>query len=272
MKASCYDVNGKVSEKIDLPKVFSTPIRKDLILRAVLSIQAKKRQAHGTDLNAGTKSSAAYHGRRRRVRWTMMNREMSRNQRIHGKVPGYLMYRARNTPSAVKGRQAFPPLTWTDFEQKMNKKEHALAIKSAIAATADRKSVETRGHKVKDIVELPIVFESGIEKITKTAVLKKLFEEIHLKSELERIGERTIRAGKGKFRGRKYRQKVGPLMVVVDDKNLSKAANNMPGVNVVRVDNLSVEYLAPGASPGRLTIFTKDAIAKLEGRGKKPVV
>jgi large subunit ribosomal protein L4e len=264
MKANLYDISGKVVEKIDLPKVFSTPVRKDLIIRAVLSLESKKRQAYGTDLKAGTKSSASYHGRRRRVRWTMMNKEMSRMQRIHGKVPGYLMYRARNTPQAVKGRQAFPPLTWKKWEQKMNDKERRLAIRSAIAATADRKSVEGRGHSVKEIAELPIIFESGIEKISKTSQLRKLLGEIKLSDELERTGNKTIRAGRGKLRGRKYRQKVGPLIVVMDDKALRKAAGNIPGVNVVKVDGLNVENLAPGAMPGRLTIFTKDAIAKLK--------
>jgi large subunit ribosomal protein L4e len=264
MKANLYDISGKIVEKIDLPKVFSTPVRKDLIIRAFLSFESKKRQPYGTDLKAGTKSSAAYHGRRRRVRWTMMNREMSRMQRIHGKIPGYLMYRARNTPQAVKGRTAFPPLTWKKWEQKMNDKERRLAIRSAIAATADRKSVEGRGHAVKAIAELPIIFDSAIEKISKTSQLIKLLDEIKLSDELERAEGKTIRAGRGKLRGRKYRHKIGPLIVVLDDKTIRKAADNIPGVSVARVDSLNVENLAPGAMPGRLTIFTKDAIAKLK--------
>ncbi|MGC8812751.1 MAG: 50S ribosomal protein L4, partial [Candidatus Aenigmatarchaeota archaeon] len=83
--------------------------------------------------------------------------------------------------------------------------------------------------------------------------------------EIERIKEKKIRAGKGKARGRKYKRKVGPLIVVTEDKGIGKAAKNLPGVEVCRVEKLSVEKLAPGASAGRLTIWTKSAIAKLGG-------
>jgi large subunit ribosomal protein L4e len=43
------------------------------------------------------------------------------------------------------------------------------------------------------------------------------------------------------------------------------AARNLPGVDVVLVKDLNVELLAPGAKPGRLTVFTKSAIEYLEG-------
>jgi large subunit ribosomal protein L4e len=42
-----------------------------------------------------------------------------------------------------------------------------------------------------------------------------------------------------------------------------KAAENLPGVNVVIVTDLNAEMLAPGTHPGRLTIWTSDAIKRL---------
>jgi large subunit ribosomal protein L4e len=263
MKVPIYDLNGNESGQVDLPKVFSTPLREDLIVRAFLSTMSKRRQPYGTDPTAGQKSSAGYHGRRRRVRWTMSGREMARMPRLHGKIPGYLMYRARTVPQTVKGRPAHPPKVEKVWTQKMNKKERQLAIKSAIAATSDKKIVAGRGHKVKGVKELPIVVVDAIEEVKKTKDLKKTLEGVGLKDELKRIEKKKVRAGKGTMRGRRYKRKTGPLLVVEKDKGVGKAAKNISGVNVTLAKNLSIEFLAPGAAAGRLTIFTKGAIEKL---------
>jgi ribosomal protein L4 len=45
---------------------------------------------------------------------------------------------------------------------------------------------------------------------------------------------------------------------------LSKAAGNIPGCEVATVDKLTAQMLAPGAVPGRLTLWSKKAIEKLE--------
>ena len=75
---------------------------------------------------------------------------------------------------------------------------------------------------------------------------------------------RKVRAGKGKHRGRKMKQAVGPLIVVVDGKGLADAACNVPGVQVTSVANLNTEMLAPGTHPGRLTLWTNSAIETLD--------
>ncbi|MCJ7560718.1 50S ribosomal protein L4, partial [Candidatus Bathyarchaeota archaeon] len=75
---------------------------------------------------------------------------------------------------------------------------------------------------------------------------------------------RKIRAGKGKRRGRKMKQAVGPLIVVVENKGLADAASNIPGVDIVTVNNLNTEMLAPGTHPGRLTLWTNGAIERLD--------
>jgi len=56
---------------------------------------------------------------------------------------------------------------------------------------------------------------------------------------------RTIRAGRGKMRGRKYKTPKGPLVVVGEDKGISLGARNHAGVDVVVVNNLNAELLAP---------------------------
>lgn len=260
MIAKVYSLEGKVLEKVKLPKVFSEPLRKDLILRAVLATLSKLRQPYGTDKLAGKRTSAHYHGRRR-VRWTMMGREMARMARLHGKIAPHMAYRARKVPQAVKGRRAHPPKPEKKFEQKINKKERRKAIRSAIGATANEKLVKERGHKFEG--KLPIVVEDAIEEIKKTSEIERVFEKIGLGEELKRVEERKIRAGKGTKRGRKYKVKIGPLIVVSKDRGIGKAVRNIPGVHVARVENLSALFLAPGAMPGRLTVWTKSSIKKL---------
>jgi large subunit ribosomal protein L4e len=269
MKVDVFDLQGKPVEKINLPKVFSQPIREDLILRAVLSSQSNRRQPYAPNLMAGKRSSAHYHGTRPgragASRYSMMGREMARLPRIHGQtVPG-MSYRVRFVPQAIKGRKAHPPRVEKIWSQKINKKERQIAIMSAIAATAKKELVLKRGHKVESIKELPIVVDDKIQEIKKTKDLVELLKKIGLTEELDRMSERKIRPGKGKNRGRKYKVKAGPLFVIVKDNGIVNAVRNLSGGNVCRVENLSAEYLAPGAHAGRLAIFTKSAMEKLSG-------
>jgi large subunit ribosomal protein L4e len=265
MKVSVFDLEGREIGKIELPKVFEEPIREDLILRAFLATMSKKRQPYGADIFAGKRTSAHYHGLRRitRPEVRMMDREMARLPRIHSKAPPHMLFEARLVPQARKGREAHPPKVEKVWEQKINKKEKKKAIRSAIAATAKKELVLKRGHKVEEVKELPIVIEDKIQEISKTKDLENFLKKIGLEKELERIRKKKIRAGKGKTRGRRYKRKTGPLIVITQDKGISKAAKNLPGINVCRVENLSAEVLAPGGVPGRLTIFTKSAIEKL---------
>src|SRR5579875_2665801 len=57
-----------------------------------------------------------------------------------------------------------------------------------------------------------------------------------------------------------------PIIVVSEDKGISRAADVFPGVEVVLARNLSLLDLAPGAVPGRLCIFTLSAIEELKRR------
>jgi len=262
MKIDVFDLKGNVKDKIDLPKHFSEKLREDLILRAVLSSQSKRRQPHGTDIMAGKRSSAHYHGYRRH-RWTMMNREMARMPRIHGKVSPHLYWRPMIVPQAVKGRVAHPPKIEKIWVQRMNKKERRLAIRSAIAASANTDIVLKHGHRFDTSKQLPIVVEDKIQELKKTKEIIEMLKNLGLGAELKRMEKKKIRPGRGKMRGRKYIKKVGPLIVVAEDEGLGKAAKSIAGINVCRINNLCAEYLAPGAMPGRLTIWSKSAIEKL---------
>ncbi len=259
---SVFGIDGKEVEKIDLPKVFSHPVREDLILRAFLAIQSHKRQPYGPNELSGMRTSAHYHGERR-SRYSMMNREIARHQRLHSKTVPFLFWQARVAPQTRGGRPSHPPVPEKNWYQKINKKERIKAILSAIAATSLKEIVKARGHKVDEIRELPIVVDDKIEEVKKSKEIVEFLKKIGLEEELERVKEKKVRAGKGKMRGRRYKKKVGILFVINEDRGISKAVRNLPGCEVVEVKDLSVEQLAPGGKPGRLTIFTKSAILKL---------
>ncbi len=262
MKINVYSKDGRAKSKIDLPSVFDSPFRPDLIKRSVLTLQSSKRQPYGTDIMAGMRTSAHYHAKRH-YRYSMMNKNMARMPRVHNTSP-HMSFKAKEVPQTVKGRRAHPPRTEKIWELTINRKEDVLALKSAIAATANKNLVQERGHKVNGLSELPLILEDDVQEIKRTKDFEKLLLSLGLKDELERCKIKKERSGIGKLRGRRYKKKIGPLMVISDDKGISKAAVNLPGVNVVNVSDLNTEILAPGASAGRLTLWSKSAVEKLK--------
>lgn len=72
-----------------------------------------------------------------------------------------------------------------------------------------------------------------------------------------------MRAGKGKGRNRRYKQKLGPLIVYNRDHGLVRAFRNIPGVSTVPVDCLNLLKFAPGGHLGRLVVWTEGAFRKV---------
>ncbi|MHA2376385.1 MAG: 50S ribosomal protein L4, partial [Candidatus Thorarchaeota archaeon] len=54
------------------------------------------------------------------------------------------------------------------------------------------------------------------------------------------------------------------LVVVGTDQGVSLAARNLSGVDIAEVHGLNAELLAPGTHPGRLVLWTKSALERLE--------
>ena len=76
------------------------------------------------------------------------------------------------------------------------------------------------------------------------------------------LKKKSVRAGKGKLRGRKYKANAGMLLVVGKEEKLKTNA-----FEIKRANNLSVSDLARGGL-GRLTIYTEMAIKDLEEKLK----
>ena len=95
-------------------------------------------------------------------------------------------------------------------------------------------------------------------------------QDLGLADEMKRIyGGVKRRSGTARMRGRTTKKKVGPLIVVSNDRGVGKAVTSIPGMEVVAVDSLSVLPLAPGGVAGRLTIWTSSAIEVLGSRSAK---
>ena len=262
MEIKILNTENKETGKQKMPEQFEEEIRPDLIKRAVEAIQANKRQSYGSDPRAGKKAAARL-SRRRRDYKGAYGKGLSRMPRKTLTRRGMQMiWVGAFAPGTVKGRRAFPPTSERILAQKINDKERKKAIRSALSATMDKKTVEQRGHKIP--ANYPFLLSSEFEKINKAKEIIKALNSLGLEAELERGAVKRIRAGKGKMRGRKYKTAKGPLLVVSEKCNATKAAQNVPGVDVVEINRINAELLAPGAHAGRLTLFTQSAIQKLE--------
>ena len=256
-------IKGEAKGEVKLPVQFKEEVRPDLIRRAVLALQSHKMQSHGISEDAGNKHSVRFSKRRREYRTTYGYGQARTPRKIMVRQGSRFVTMGANAPNTVGGRVAHPPRVEKVLEEKINDKERRKAIRSAIAATAVKEFVEKRGHKVGNVKELPIVFESKIEELKKAKDVEDLLEKVGLKDEVERAKEKKVRAGKGKMRGRRYKKKVGPLFVVSKKCDLLKAARNIAGADVYVVKDLNAEVLAPGAHPGRLVIWSEAALKEM---------
>jgi large subunit ribosomal protein L4e len=259
MSLTVHSLAGQEVGKLNNP--VSVPVRPDLIRKAVLVEQSWRIHPYGADPMAGQRSSAHYIGRRGAYH-SMMNREISRMMRVVNQ--GFLNLTARVVPQAAKGRKAHPPKSWKVWDKKINKKERDLALRSAIAATFDRDYVQGRGHRIDNVKHIPLVVESGVESVKKAKDVIAMLGKLGLEDELSRCSSRKVRSGKGKLRGRKYRTVKGPLIVASEDKGILKAAAGIAGVDAVLAKDLSVEDLAPGTHPGRLTIWSRSVLEAMK--------
>ncbi|MDV3244687.1 MAG: 50S ribosomal protein L4 [Nitrososphaerales archaeon] len=255
MKVDILGLDGKPSGKVDVPEVFSTELRPDLVKRAFWLVGSHGLQPQGRDPMAGERTSAETH-----------NPPTGTGQSRVPRVKGTRYSRsgmAGGIASVVKGRLPHPPRSEKVIYLKINRKERHLATESAIAYTANLDAVKGRGHRIKKAT-LPLVVSDDVETMAKTSELVGFLEKVGMSDELGRLyGGIKRNAGKARLRGRAYRKRVGPLFVVTNDRGLGKASGSIPGVDVVRVEDLSVLDLAPGGVSGRLTLWTESAVTAL---------
>ncbi len=260
-----FSVERKEVKSIVLPKQFSEPFRKDLIQRAVESIQSIKRHPYGAKPGAGQRASAKLSRRRREYKGSY-GLAIARSPRKTLSRRGMRMFWVGAVaPNTVGGRRAHPPKVSKVWEKEINKKERRKAIRSALSAVLDRALVIQRGHNPPE--DYPFAIESSMEGINKTKGVLSALKRFGFEKELERGRVKKIRAGRGKSRGRKYKKRKSLLLVVSSECTLTRSARNIPGVDIVPVKHINAEMLAPGGAAGRITLFTDKAIEIIEKEG-----
>ncbi len=246
---------------VELPVQFSEEYRPDVIARAVLAIQNNRRQPYGAKPEAGKRSSAKLSRRRKDYRGAYGIGISRVPRKIMTRRGTRMNWVAAFAPGTVGGREAHPPKASKKWGHVINRKERLKAIRSAIAATLNTELVTGRGHKVPS--NYPFIVEDGFEQLSKTKEVTLTLEKLGFGNELSRGKITKIRAGKGKVRGRKIIRKKSLLIVTGSNAKISRAAYNIPGVDIVNVKNLNVMLLAPGTMPGRITLWTRGAIEQL---------
>lgn len=262
MNVKVFGADGTEKGTVELPRQFEESYRPDVIRRAFWAYESLRWQPKGAYPLAGMQNTAEYYGRRHAWR-QIINTGRSRLPRE--KIAGGRSGRVLRVPHAVKGRRAHPPKIEKILVERINKREKNMALRSAIAATASAKLVSERGHSIDLKLSLPIVADDSVEKLKKTSDVAKFLNSVGVGKDLTRASKtRSARTGVSSMRKGGYRVRKSVLIIYGEDGGISKSARNMAGVDCASVDELNASLLAPGGTAGRLCVWTKGALSKLE--------
>ena len=258
MKANILNIEGKKLREINLPKCFSADIREDIVAKV---LEAKKRQQpYAPSLVGGKQHSASGIIKHRRHVWkTHYGHGISRIPRkIVSRKGNRFNWIGAEISSTVGGRRAHPPKVLSMINMRsINKKEMRIAFFSALSATADKKFITKKYLTLEKLnKDVPLVV-SSVDKIKVKELLTNLKKFLGNDLYNLAIKKKSIRAGRGTRRGRKYKSNAGLLIVIGKDEKLKTNA-----FEVVNVKNLGVNDLAKGGL-GRLTLYTEQAIKYL---------
>lgn len=264
MKANLLNIDGKEKSSIELPKEFSAVIREDIVSKVIET--KKKQQPYSPSPVAGKQHSAKGKVRHIRHVWRSgYGRGQSRVPRkIFSRKGSQFVWEAAEVPQAKGGMRAHPPkIVQFLRDLRINKKELNIAFESALSATANEKYLLKKYSNLEKIdKKVPLVISSEITKLKTKEILSSLRNI--LGKELFKIAlrKKSVRAGRGKLRGRKYKSNAGMLFVLGNNEKLKINA-----FEIKRVNELNVADLAKGGL-GRLTIYTENAIKNLGERKK----
>jgi len=252
---SVWSHEGKSDSTLPLPAVFTAPIRSDVVQLTYKNVAKNKRQAYAVSEKAGHQTSAESWGTGRAV--ARIPRVGGGGTQRSGQAAFGNMCRG--------GRMFAPTKTWRKWHVKTNLNQKRFAIVSALAATALPSLVLARGHRIEQVEEIPFVVGDAFESISKTKAAVEALKATAAHADVVKVSNsRKLRAGRGKSRNRRHRQRRGPLIIYNEDKGITRAFRNVPGIEVVNVERLNLLQLAPGGHLGRFVIWTAGAFAKLD--------
>lgn len=250
--------NAVESERVVLPPVFKSPIRRDMVSYVHDLMMKNTRQPYARKHKAGRMHSAESWG---------VGRAKARVPRIKSSGTQRAS-QAAFANFARGGGMCFPLTTNRRWGRLINIKERRSATHSAIAGSSIASIVMARGHIIDKIPNIPLIVDDNMENITKTREAVAYLKAVNCYDDvLKCIASKRQRGGKGKMRNRRNKMKRGPLIVFKNDNGIRRAVRNIPGVSVMQVDSPNLLKLAPGGHLGRLIVFTKSAINSLYESG-----
>lgn len=254
MKAEIFDLSGKKKGEIELPSVFNTTVRYDLVKKSVESTKFKNMQPYSVYDEAGKRHSAAGTISHKRHEWKgHYGKGISRAPRKTMWRRGTQFYWVGAESSSSRGGRTAHPPQGNAKVRKINKKESRAALNSGFAATAQRSLVLSRYASLKELKSSPFVIESLPAKTKDMfASLKNIFGE----SFSLVLKKKEVRSGKGKSRGRKYKSNAGLLLVVS-----KKEKQKFKGIEVKNLSEINILDLFP---LGRLTLYTKESLEEMK--------
>jgi len=249
-----YDNPSEKTGTMPLPHVLASPLRPDWVRYVHMNVSKNKRQPRAVGGKVGYETAAESWG---------TGRAVARVPR----APGGGTHRSGQGAfgNMCRGGGMFcPTKTWRRWHRRVNVREKRNAVVTALASSCLPPLVMARGHRIDEVQELPMVVSDGIESMTRTRPTFKILEKLGLKEELKKVADsKRVRAGKGKARNRRYKKRLGPLIIYNEDNGIVRATRNIPGVETACVTRLNILKLAPGGNFGRLVLWTEGAFKKL---------
>merc|ERR1739844_231852 len=186
-----------------LPAVYKAPIRPDIVSTIHNEIAKNRRQPYCVNVDAGHQTSAESWG---------TGRAVARIPRVRGGGT-HRSGQAAYGNMCRSGRMFAPTKTWRRWHHRINTNQKRYAMCSAIAATGVPALVMSKGHKVEEISEVPLVVEDKVESFEKTKEAVQLLSKLKAWTDVEKVCKsKRFRAGKGKMRNRRRVMRQGPCM------------------------------------------------------------
>jgi len=251
-----YDDKGAATEtNITLPAVFKAPIRPDVVNFVHFQMLKNSRQPYAVSEKAGHQTSAESWG---------TGRAVARIPRVRGGGT-HRSGQAAYGNMCRGGRMFAPTKTWRKWHHRININQKRYAICSAIAATGIPALVMSKGHRIEQTPEVPLVLSDKVESIKKTKEAMVVLRKLKAWTDIEKVkSSKRFRAGKGKMRNRRRIQRRGPMIIYNQDQGICQAFRNIPGITLLNVSRLNLLKIAPGGHVGRFCIWTESAFKKLD--------
>lgn len=254
---SVYSEKGEATgSHVKLPVVFTAPIRTDIVGSVHMDMLKNTRQPYAVSVKAGHQTSAESWG---------TGRAVARIPRVSGGGTNRSGQGAFGN-MCRGGRMFAPTKTWRKWHRHINVNQRRYAICSAIAASGIPALVMSKGHRIEQVPEIPLVISDKVQELKKTKEAVGVLRKLKAWPDIEKVkASRRFRAGKGKMRNRTRIQRRGPIIIYDKDNGITRAFRNIPGMTLIPVDRLNLLKIAPGGHVGRFCIWTESAFKRLDG-------